>query len=62
MTDENDDGKLQVLIDGSWKYVFCYNGETNRIVTTDDSEKSIIGRHGLNFFEKKYADHQFRSI
>lgn len=62
MINENDDGKLQVLIEGSWKYVFCYNGETSRIVTTNDSSKAIIGEHGLKFFQNKYADHQFRSI
>lgn len=62
MIDENDTGKLQVLIDGSWKYVFCYNGETSNIITTDDAEKAITGEHGLKFFQNKYANHDFRSV
>jgi hypothetical protein len=58
--------KLQVFIDGEWKYVFCYNGA--KIITIDKKDlenseyKAIeVFEDTLPFFRNKFANMIFRA-
>lgn len=52
--------KLQVKIDGSWKYVFATN-PAHGIITTDKKEKAL-GARDLKHFQSKYANDEFRVL
>ena len=51
--------RLQVFKDGKWQYVFCYNAQTNEIITTNDYKKALKPRD-LEFFKNKYGNDKFR--
>lgn len=53
--------KLQVKINGRWKYVFCRNTTMNDPVTTHDAQKAITG-DALNCFQTNFANHEFRVV
>jgi RNase P subunit RPR2 len=53
--------RLQVLLSGKWKYVFCSNcREANPMTTTE--KRLALKERDLKFFESKYGNHQFRVI
>lgn len=52
-------GMLQVEVDGEWKYVFSNN--EGSIKTTDNKSKAL-GSDAKSYFEKKFADHNFRVV
>ena len=53
--------RLQVKIGDGWQYVFCRNAQSNMIVTTDNRLKALPS-HALEFFQSKYANHEFRIV
>jgi hypothetical protein len=53
--------RLQVKTDKGWEYVFCYSGDTGKLVTTQNRSKAIPG-HGLAFFSNKYGNNEFRVV
>ena len=52
--------KLQVKVNGHWEYVFCYNPLTG-VSTTPFARKALLERD-LGFFQRKFANHEFRVI
>ena len=53
--------KLQIKVNGVWKYVFCYN-EIQGVITTKNKCKAVKGKNALEYFESKNADQEFRLI
>jgi len=53
--------KLQVLINGEWKYVFCRNPQMANPITTENKSKAIAAhKHSMAYFASKYANHKFQ--
>ena len=50
--------KLQVNVDGEWKYVFCLNNAP-KVITTDDSRTALPG-DAIGYFQRKMANLEFR--
>jgi hypothetical protein len=50
---------LQVFKDGTWKYVFCRNQDSNEVITTDARRKAQ-GGHSLQYFQERKANDTFR--
>jgi len=56
--------KLQMEVNGEWKFVFCYN-ERDGVITTDNKSKAIPkyaidGESDLEYFSNKYGNNVFR--
>lgn len=55
--------RLQVLVGDEWKYVFCRNELKRDPITTEDKTKAIKGdEHSMEYFNTKFASHEFRII
>lgn len=53
--------RLQVLLDGEWKYVFCRNELERDPITTEDKKSAIKGiEHSLKYFQQHFGNHEFR--
>lgn len=52
---------LQVRRDGRWQYVFCYNGDSGRIIVTQDRRKALNADLDLDYFARKFGNDVFRS-
>jgi hypothetical protein len=52
---------LQVLINGSWEYVFCRNPLKRNPITTKDKTKAIHGDdHSLEYFTNHFSEYTFK--
>ena len=51
---------LQVLRDGEWRYVFCYNPQTG-LVLTNNRSKAINASLDIEVFRSKFANDEFRA-
>ena len=50
---------LQMETPEGWKYVFCYHGHTNKVITTKVRSKAL-GERDLAYFSNKYGNDVFR--
>lgn len=53
------DKRLQVKINGEWQWVFSNTPGQAHPVTTKDKNKAIKA-DGLDYFQSKWANHEFR--
>ena len=54
--------RLQVLTSNGWEYVFCRSGDTGGIITTKNRNKAVEGKRGLEWFQSKFGNDQFRLV
>jgi len=54
--------RIQVKIDGQWKYLFCYCvNQGNKLITTDNRQKALK-YYDLEYFQSHYANDEFRLL
>ncbi len=53
--------KLQVKINGEWKYVFCRNPRNANPIITENRRKAL-GAIDLEYFQNHFGNHEFRVI
>lgn len=51
--------RLQVQIDGEWKWVFARNPTRKNPITTDDKSKAL-DFYAKDYFERYFGNHKFR--
>ena len=55
---------LQVKKGNDWEYVFCHNTQNivhGPIITTQNRRKALNAKQDLEYFQKRFANHEFRS-
>jgi len=62
MRNTNRTKLLQVLKDGSWKYVFCHSLNGRVPLVTTDNYKSALKAIDLEYFSNKFFNNDFRVI
>lgn len=50
---------LQVKLNGAWEMVFARN-TSGSIITTTDSKKALKGEDAKQYFERCFANHEFK--
>jgi hypothetical protein len=53
--------RLQVYKNDQWKYVFCFDVENRKVMTTMDRQIALKGdKQSIDYFESKLANNIFR--